>query len=120
MTITPIDYQPADALPVKAGAAIKAGQFVVVSGGPDGRNPVCSPAGADAHPLGVAAYDCDAGEHVTVYRVGMYRVAAAAGIAAGDPVSTAAGGKATKATTGPVIGVAVSKTEAGTALVALK
>ena len=44
---------------------------------------------------------------------------ASGAIAAGDKISTAAGGKAKKATDGPVAGIAVTKAANGTVTVAL-
>ena len=93
---TPIHFTPATNITAKAAEALTKGTFVVVSAGMDGRNPVVKPATADAIAFGVAAHDCPAGDYVTIYRIGIYELAASGTIAAGDAVSTAAAGKAAK------------------------
>ncbi|PZU38257.1 MAG: DUF2190 domain-containing protein [Microbacterium sp.] len=117
---TPIHFTPATNITAKAAEALTKGTFVVVSAGMDGRNPVVKPAGADVIALGVAAHDCPADAYVTIYRIGIYELAASGAIAAGDAVSTAAAGKAAKTATGPVVGIALTKAANGVVTVALK
>ena len=117
---TPIHFTPATNITAKAAEALTKGTFVVVSAGMDGRNPVVKPAGADAIAFGVVAHDCPADAYVTIYRIGVYELAASGTIAAGDPVSTAAGGKAAKTNAGPVVGIALTKAANGVVTVALK
>ncbi|QGU03106.1 hypothetical protein CKALI_11310 [Corynebacterium kalinowskii] len=114
MNITKVHYNPADQVTIKAAADLVAGQFVVITGEMDGRNPVAGVADAGVVPFGVAAHDCPAGEHVMVYRSGhIVDVTASAAINAGANVSTASGGKAVTAATGPVAGIALTKGTAG-------
>ena len=109
MNVTKRHYSPGSDVTAKAAKAIPAGSFVVVSGEMDGRNPV-DVAGADAIPFGVVAADVAKDDCVTIYRAGYVLDAIAAGaITAGAKISTAAGGKAATAGTGPVVAIALTK-----------
>ena len=117
---TPIHFTPATNITAKAAEALTQGTFVIVSAEMDGRNPVVKPATADAIAFGVVAHDCPADDYVTIYRIGVYELAASGTIAAGDSVSTAAAGKAAKTAAGPVAGIALTKAANGVVTVALK
>ncbi|AKK04590.1 hypothetical protein CMUST_01205 [Corynebacterium mustelae] len=121
MEVTKVHYNPADQITVKAKKKLSAGTFVVAhSEGMSGRTPVVDVAGADAYPLGVVAHDCEAGDHVTIYRAGhVVDVLATGSIAAGAKVSTAASGKVSTASNGPVVGIAVSAAASGKVTIAL-
>ncbi|OHQ78518.1 hypothetical protein HMPREF2708_10535 [Corynebacterium sp. HMSC073H12] len=119
MASTPMHFTPATNITGKAQGDIAQGTFVVIAADMEGRNPVVKAATADADAFGVAAHDAKDGEHFTIYRLGIYELVASGAIAAGDKISTAAGGKAKKATDGPVAGVAVTKAANGTVTVAL-
>ena len=113
MNVTKRHYSPGSDVTAKAAKAIPAGSFVVVSGEMDGRNPVVDVAGADAIPFGVVAADVAKDDYVTIYRAGYVLDAIAAGaITAGAKISTAAGGKAATAGTGPVVAIALTKAAA--------
>jgi hypothetical protein len=74
-----------------ASAAVTGGRVVVVSGAGTVAN-----AGADAtSPVGVAAFDAELGEKVTVYPLkgAIHKLTAGAAIAAGARIATLAGGK---------------------------
>lgn len=119
MNVTKVHYNPAQQITAKAKNALAAGQFVVVAGDIDGRNPVVDVAGADAIPLGVVAHDCAAGDYVMVYRAGhVLEVTASGSISAGAKLSTAASGKAATANAGPVVAVALSGATANTPVIA--
>lgn len=79
-----------------AGAAITAGQLVVITGGSivgGGVNPTVTPtAGATTSQVGVAAANAASGAPVSVYFGGVHVLAASGAINAGDPVVAAAGG----------------------------
>lgn len=70
MATTSIHYTPAQNPTVKAQADIKAGTFVQIAAGIDGRNPVVKPGTAGAVAFGVPAQDTAKDHHVMVYRAG--------------------------------------------------
>jgi hypothetical protein len=89
------DYLPmfshGAAVTFTAIAPVIGGRLVAVTG-----NRLVGPAGADsATAIGVAAYDVDAGDPVTVYMrpAGVHRLTASGAISAGAKVVTAAAGK---------------------------
>ena len=82
-------FAPVASVPFTAGAAVTAGQLLVVS---DDRE--VSPAGANATAwIGTAAFDAAAGESVTVLMDGVQLLLASADITAGSLVVAAADGK---------------------------
>lgn len=122
MATTTIHYTPAQNPTVKAQADIKAGTFVQIAAGIDGRNPVVKPGTAGAVAFGVPAQDTAKDHHVMVYRAGhIVDVAATGSIAAGDPVAVGANGSAVKAAdSAAVAGIAVSAAVGNVVTVALK
>ncbi|MDO4928957.1 MAG: DUF2190 family protein [Corynebacterium sp.] len=120
MASTPIEYTPAFNVTVKANEALAAGTLVAISGEAVDRCPVVAKAAAGKPVFGVVAQDAAKDAFVTVYRAGVYEILAENGVTAGDAVEVAAGKAKKSAGTNPVIGIAVSKTAAGRALVALK
>jgi hypothetical protein len=80
-----------------AGAAITAGQLVVITGGTlvgGGVNPTVTPTtAATTAEVGVAAASAAAGAPVSVYFGGVHVLAVSGSINAGDPVVAAAGGQ---------------------------
>lgn len=77
------------AITLSASAAITGGQLVAVTGAG-----TVGPAGADSTAVvGVAGFDVQNGDRVTVYRHGVQRLAADAAITAGAPVASAADGQ---------------------------
>lgn len=77
------------AITLSASAAVTGGQLVAVTG-----DETVGPAGADSTAVvGVAGFDVETGERVTVYRHGVQRLAADGAIGAGAPVASAADGQ---------------------------
>ncbi|AHI21598.1 hypothetical protein PBI_COLLEEN_8 [Corynebacterium phage Colleen] len=109
MNITKVHYNPAQQVTAKAKNALAAGQFVVIAGAMDGRNPVVDVAGANATPFGVIAHDVAAGDYAVVYRAGhILEATASASITAGAQLSTAASGKVATASDGPAVALALT------------
>ncbi|ALA67563.1 DUF2190 family protein [Corynebacterium lactis] len=119
MASTPMHFTPATNVTGKAQGAITQGTFVMIAADMDGRNPVVKTATADAVAFGVAAHDAKEGEYVTIYRLGIYELAANGMITAGDKISTHSAGQAKRASEGPVVGTALTKASGGTVTVAL-
>ena len=79
------------AITLSSSAAVTGGQLVAVTG--DG---TVGPAGADSTAVvGVAGFDVQSGDRLTVYRHGVQRLTAADAITAGAPVAAAADGQVT-------------------------
>lgn len=98
-------YVPGQAITLIAAAKITGGTLVEVSAAGS-----VAPAGADsAKVVGVAGFDAEVGDAVTVYRGGVQRLTAAGAIPAGAQVAAAAGGKAIATGTNK-IGVALTGT----------
>lgn len=96
-------YVPGQAITLTAATKITGGTLVEVSAAG-----TIAPAGADsAKVVGVAGFDAEAGDTVTVYRGGVQRLTAAGAIPAGAQVAAAAGGKAIATGTNK-IGVALT------------
>lgn len=92
-----------------AGANITKGQVVIVS---DDMTIIPSD-GASKCVLGVAMFDCKAGEPIAVECEGLMRLTAAATITAPAEIEAAAEGKVKTAAEGKVIGIALSDATAG-------
>lgn len=102
-------YAPGEAITAQATAPVTARRVVKVSGDrtPNG-NLAVAPAGAGAVALGVAANDAATGQLVRVARGGVVRVIAEAVIAAGAAVEVGVAAGVVTATTGTVVGHAVT------------
>lgn len=87
-----------------AGAELKKGQVVIVS---DAFTVIPSN-GTSKAVLGIAMFDAKAGEPVAVECEGLMRLTAAATITAPAEIESAANGKVQTASTGKVIGIAIS------------
>ncbi len=106
-------FDPGGDITYTASAAITGGQVVEVTG-----SGTVGPAGAGSTKcLGVAAFDCAAGERVTIHAGGVQRiVAAAGGVTAGDIASAGAAGTVTPigaGTFGAKIGLVITTAAAG-------
>lgn len=98
---------PAGGQPVTftASAAITGGQVVEVSG----NRTVAPAAAASAKAVGTAGHDAASGDQVVVHLPGpVDKAPAAAAIVAGAKVEAAAAGKIQTATTGQVLGIALT------------
>ena len=97
-------FKPGQTVTFTATAAIAGGQLVEVSG-----DRSVAPAGAaSTKVVGVAGFDAESGDLVTVHIGGVQHIAStAAVIAAGAVVQAAAGGKIVAGTTAP-IGIALT------------
>ncbi len=109
-------FKPGASLPYTASAAITGGQVLVVSG-----SGTVAPAGAASRAVvGVAAADVANGDRVTIHTGGVQRPIAAAAIAAGDIVVSAAAGQVApfgaNTDTLLVIGIALTSAAAGAAV----
>ena len=92
----------------RAGAAVKGGQVVEVTG-----DRAVGPAGlSSTKVVGVAGFDTAVGDDVTVYGGGVQQVVASAAVAAGDRVGAAADGKVVTAVSN-TIGLALTAAAAG-------
>jgi predicted RecA/RadA family phage recombinase len=84
---TPL-FKPGQEVTLTASATITGGQVVIVSGD----ETVAPAAGASAAAVGVAKYDAASGAKVGVVFGGVHELTSTGAIAAGDPVTSAAGG----------------------------
>lgn len=91
-----------------AGADIEKGQIVIVS---DDMTVIPSD-GSSKCVLGVAMFDCKAGEPIAVECEGLMRLTASATITAPAEIESAADGKVKTAADGKVIGIALSDASA--------
>lgn len=107
-------YSPGEAITAAATAPVAARRVVKISGDrtPNG-NLAVAPGAAGGIALGVAANDAAAGQLVRVARGGVVRVISEAVIAAGAPVQVGAAAGVVTATTGTVVGHAVTGAAAG-------
>lgn len=102
-------YSPGANITAEATAAVAGRRFVKISGNRTaGGNLAVAPAAAGNRALGVAADDAAVGQLVHVARGGVVKVIAAGAIAAGVDVQVGAGGAAATASTGTVVGFAVT------------
>ncbi|TWS26622.1 DUF2190 family protein [Tsukamurella sputi] len=108
----PYVYDDGDEITCRATADITLGHLVGVSG-PRNGNIAVAHATPGGRTLGVAGSDAKTGDLVVAYSGGVLRVIAGGAITAGDDVEVGAGGTVVKATTGKVIGFAVSSTTSG-------
>ena len=96
-------YRPGKDLPLSASAAVTGGQLVEITG-----DRSVGPAGAaSTKVIGVALFDANAGDVVTVENNGVQLPVASGAIAAGDTVQAAANGLVATGTTAPV-GIAIA------------
>lgn len=92
---------------IKAGADVKKGQVVEITG-----DAVVSPTSASsAKVLGVAMFDAKANEEVAVETEGLFKMIAGGTIAAGDKVTSAKDGKVATGTEN-TIGIAITSATA--------
>lgn len=99
-------FKPGQAVTFTAGGAITGGQVVEV--GAANRTVVVAGA-ASAKAIGTAGHDAASGDKVVVHLAGLVDTApAAAAIALGAKVEAAANGKIQTATTGQVLGIALT------------
>lgn len=106
---SPYSYAPGANISAEATAAVTGRRFVAISGNrTPGGNLAVAPAGAGARAFGVAADDAGVGQLVNVARGGVVKVVAAGAISAAAAVQVGAGGAASVATTGVVVGFAVT------------
>ena len=92
---------------IKAGADVKKGQVVEITG-----DAIVSPTSASsAKVLGVAMFDAKASEEVSVETEGLFKMVASATIAAGDKVTSAKDGKVATGTENTV-GIAITSATA--------
>ena len=91
-------YPGSDPITFTASAAIVGGRPVEITGDMT----VAEAAAGSSKVVGIAAFDCPAGQKVTVHtpRGSVEEVAVAAAVVAGDALKTAAGGLVTKFTVG--------------------
>lgn len=111
-------HDDGDSITRQASASITGGQLVAVSGS----GTVAPTSGVSATWLGVAAFDANSGDNVTVYSDGVQRLIASGAVTAGDiVVGAAAGAVATNATpaAGQQVGIALTTAASG-ALVEVK
>ena len=102
-------YSPGEAITGVATAPATARRVVRISGNRDANgNLSVAPAGAGARGFGVAANDADTGQLLRIARGGVVRVIAEGVIAAGDAVQVGAAGGVVTASTGVVVGHAVT------------
>jgi predicted RecA/RadA family phage recombinase len=101
------ENQAIDQKIIKAGADVKKGQVVEVTG-----DAIVSPTtGASAKVLGVAMFDAKAGEEVSVETEGLFKMVASGTIAAGSKVASAKDGKVASGTEN-TIGIAITSATA--------
>ena len=107
-------YAPGADITAQASAAVTARRFVGISGNrtADGNLSVAH-ASAAGRAFGVAKEDAASGELVGVARDGVVRVKASAAIAAGANVEVGSAGQAVTATSGVVVGYAVTAAASG-------
>lgn len=92
---------------IKAGADVKKGQVVEITG-----DAIVSPTSASsAKVLGVAMFDAKAGEEVSVETEGLFKIVAGGTIAAGAKVTSGADGKVATGTEN-TIGIAITSATA--------
>lgn len=106
-------YAPGQDLTTVATGTIAPYRFVAVSANRSGGNLAVAHATAAGRALGVSTHDAISGETLTVARGGIVRVTTSAAIAAGAAIEIAADGKAVTATTGIVVGTAVTGAASG-------
>ncbi|OPX11997.1 capsid cement protein [Mycobacterium sp. AT1] len=107
-------YAPGEAITASATAPVTVRRIVRVSGNRDANgNIAVAPAGTGVVALGVAANDAATGQLVRVARGGVVRVMAEASITAGAAVQVGAAAGVVTASTGTVIGHAVTGVAAG-------
>ncbi|MGN7968158.1 DUF2190 family protein [Microbacterium sp. 22296] len=104
---TPL-FQPGLSITRQASAPINGGQLVVVSG-----SGAVAPSTTATHAwVGVAGADAASGEEITVHRMGVQLLVAAAPITAGQTVEPAANGRVAAHTNGTndinVVGIALN------------
>lgn len=92
---------------IKAGAEIKKGQVVDITGDAE----VSPTVGTSAKVLGVAMFDAKANEEIAVEAEGLFKLVAGGTIAAGAKVTSAAGGKVVAGTEN-TIGIAITSATA--------
>src|SRR5699024_723477 len=103
-------YKPGQALTLKASDAVTGGQIVEVTG--DGT--VGPAAAASAKVIGVAGFDADTNENVTVFAGGVQGVVANGSVSAGDSIVAGVSGSAVaQSGIDPVIGIALSDASDG-------
>lgn len=107
-------HDDGDAITRSASASITGGNLVIVSGS----GTVAPSSVATAAWLGVAAFDANSGDNVTVYASGVQRlVAGTGGVTAGQTVEAAASGAVVAHTNGTadvnIVGLALSTATAG-------
>lgn len=106
---SPYSYAPADEIAAEATTAVLSRHFVKISGTRTANgNLAVAPATAGSMALGVAAWDAAIGQLVRVARGGVVKVVAGAAISAGAAVQSDPNGAAVTATSGIVLGYAVS------------
>lgn len=112
-------HDEADSFTRVASAALTGGQLVRVSGS----GTVGPVTAASADWLGVAAFDCNSGDQVTIYTGGVQRLAASGTVTAGQLVEGAAAGAVATHTNGAndinAVGIALT-TATGPALAEVK
>lgn len=107
-------FKPGQAVTFTATATITGGQTVEVSGD----RKVAPATAASTKAIGTAAHDAANGDTVIVHLPGIVdTVTAAAAITAGASVEAAAAGKAQTATTGRVLGIALTAATAADQIV---
>lgn len=110
----PWSFAPGEAITGEATAPVTARRVVAVSGNRTGNgNVAVAPGAAGAIALGVAANDSAAGQLVRVARGGVVRVIAEAAIVAGAAVQVGAAAGVVTATSGVVVGHAITGAAAG-------
>jgi hypothetical protein len=114
-------YAPGADITAEATATVTARRFVKISGNRTaGGNVAVDAAGAGDRVFGVTADDASAGGLVRVARGGVVKVVAGAAITAGADVQSNASAAAVPASTGTVVGIAVTgAANGGTAEIAL-
>lgn len=107
-------FSPGEAITAEATAPVTARRVVRVSGNRTGNgNLAVAPGATGVIALGVAANDAGTGQLVRVARGGVVRVIAEAAIAAGAAVQVGAAAGVVTASTGVVVGHAVTGAAAG-------
>lgn len=100
-------YAPGTALTREASAAITAGQLLTITGD----NTVAPTTGDAQLVVGVASRDAAIGELLTVQRGGVHVLTAAAAVAAGDYLMSAAGGQVRPVPATAATGAATTQTQ---------
>lgn len=102
-------YSPGGDITAEATAAVTARRLVAISGNrASGGNLSVAHAAAGARAFGVAKHDAATGELVGIARDGVVLVTAGGSIAAGAEVEVGSAGRVVTATTGKVVGYAVT------------